>query len=38
MILKTCKSLPQVSDVAHGPLVIELFWKILFCTSDIMGI
>ena len=25
MILKTCKNLPQVSDVAHGPLVfIEL--------------
>ena len=21
MILKTCKNLPQVSDVAHGPLV-----------------
>ena len=24
MVLKTCKKLPQVSDLAHGPLVIHL--------------
>ena len=34
MILKTCKNLPQVSDVAHGPLVIKIIYMIIYIINN----